>query len=111
MPQQVIRQQPIQPLPAPSLVLDIFYAVHRIQLIQVLYPRRSLGVQPAFFIGVGTEFALHATHAADHGVEVLEHILLRGPAGDGWGRGVFEECFERRGVLFDGEVRSSEVFA
>lgn len=83
MPQQVIRQQPIQPLPAPSLVLDIFYAVHRIQLIQVLYPRRSLGMQPAFFIGVGTEFALHATHAADHGVEVLEHILLRGPAGDG----------------------------
>lgn len=68
-------------------------------------------MQPAFFIGVGTEFALHATHAADHGVEVLEHILLRGPAGDGRGRGVFEECFECRGVLFDGEVCGSEVFA
>lgn len=111
MPQQVIRQQPIQPLPAPSLILDVFYTVHCVQLIQVLYPRCGLGVQPAFLVGVGAQLALHATHAADHGVEVLEHILLRGPAGDGCGRGVAEERFECRGVLFDGEVGCSEVFA
>jgi hypothetical protein len=68
-------------------------------------------MQPPFFLGIGTELALHATHAADHGIEVLQHILLGGPAGESCGCGVFEEGFERRGVLLNSEVGSTEVFA
>ena len=109
--QEVIRDEPIEPLPAPGLVLDVLVRVQAVHLVEVPDAGACLVVKPPFLVGVRGQLALHAAHAGDHGVEVAQDILLRGAAGHGGRGGLFEEGLEGRGVLLDGEVGGAEVFA
>lgn len=109
--EQVIREQAVEAAAAPGLVLDVLGRGDGVELVEVDDAGGGLGVQALLLAGVGGQLALHAAHAREHGVEVAQRVLLRGPARGGARGGVFEERLERRRVLFDGEVRGAEVFA
>lgn len=109
--QEVVGEQAVEALAAPGLVLDVLDGVDGVELVEVGDAGGRLEVQARLLLGVGGELALDAAHAREHGVEVLEHILLRGAARDGGRCRLLEQRLEGRCVLLDGEVRGSEVLS
>lgn len=111
VPQQIVGEQAVQPLPAPGLVLDILDRVEGVELVEVGDAGGGLGVQAGLLGGVGRELALDAAHARDHGVHVAQDILLGRATRDGRRGRVLEQRLEGRRVLLDGEVGGPEVLS
>lgn len=111
MAQQVVRQQAVQPAATPGLILDVLDRVHRVELVEVGDAGSRLQVQARLVVGAGGELALDAAHAGNHGVDVLEYVVLRCAARDGRRGRVLEQRLEGRRILFDDEVGGAEVFA
>ena len=104
MPQEVVHQQPVEPLAGPLLVLNVVDRVHPTQLGQVRHPGVHLLVQPGFLVGVGAELPLQAPHPGEHGVEVLEHIFGRALAVERAGCRVLEQRLDLGGLFLDDPV-------
>jgi len=84
--------------------------VHVGELAEVGDADADLAVEVGLLLGVGGELALHAPHAGEHGVEVLDDILWGGLAVERPRGGLLEQVLDEGGIFFKGEVGGSEVF-